>query len=96
MPPSVFLDEEGRRVILVPVKEPSEMVGRKYIAERLGVSNSVLSRSPWHFPDFGERVYGHKDPRPYSKKDVDDWLAIPARRRRAMYMEWRSRNEAEE
>lgn len=97
MPPSIFTDENGRKVLLVPVKQPRVMVGRKYIAQRLGVGNAELSKRPWHFPDFGEKVYGKRNPMPYTKAEVDDWLSIPARARRKMYMEWKEKqNEADE
>lgn len=97
MPPSVFYDEDGNKVLLVPIRERTEMVGRKYIRAKLGCSNSELSKRPWHFPDFGEKIYGHYGAEPYTKKEVDAWLSIPAKVRRERYREWKdSGNESKE
>lgn len=96
MTPTMVKDETGRRFILFPVKEPpEEMVGREYIRESLDVTNSMLSKAPWDFPDFGVSLRGRRGHRPYKKSDVDKWLAIPARIRRQRYMEWR-KDEADE
>ena len=92
MPPSIFTDEKGNKVLLVPVKQPKVMVGRQYISQRLGVGNAELSKRPWHFPDFGQKTYGHRNPMPYTKEEVDRWLSIPARARRRMYLEWKEKS----
>lgn len=87
MSPKTVRDEEGRRYILVPVRESSEYVGREYIMEKLGISHSALSHQPWMYPDFGKAIAGRRNCRPYRKEEVDEWLAIPAKKRRRMYLE---------
>lgn len=81
---------DGEAYLLTPAENIP--VGTTYIIESLGISRASLSRSPWHYPDFGVKMRGHKRIKPYSKLEVDSWLTIPARKRREMYLEWR-RNE---
>ena len=83
---------DGKDYILTPADNTP--VGTEYIRSVLGITSSTLSRSPWHYPDYGKAVKGHKRTKPYRKSDVDSWLAIPARTRRRRYME--EMNEAGE
>lgn len=92
MPPNILYDESGNKVLMIPIREPKMMVGRKYIAEKLECSNSELSKRPWNFPDFGVKVYGFYNPKPYTKQEVDSWLSIPAKERRRRYREWKEKN----
>lgn len=92
MQAGIFSDENGNRVFLVPLrgqKKKPVMVGRKYICSKLAITNGCLSKTPWHFPDFGEKIYGHYGAEPYTKEEVDEWLAIPAKVRRGKYKEWK-------
>ena len=84
--------ETGQEMMLVPVYKKPEYVGREYIMSRLGITTSCLSKCPWHMPDFGEKVKERRRARPYLKRDVDEWLSIPAKERRERYMEYRRNN----
>ena len=95
MPTNMLMDEDGNRYILVPIRQKKEMVGREYVMQRLGIGKAQLSRSPWNLPDFGMKVKGHKGIKPYTKDEVDEWLTIPARRRREMYKEWKGDVDAD-
>ena len=85
---------DGRTYRLIPTD--NELVGTDYIIERLGIKRATLSRSPWHYPDFGVKMKGHKRIKPYTRTEVDSWLAIPSRIRRERYLEWRKENEIDE
>ena len=84
---------DGKAYFLIPAENVP--VGSTYITETLGISRATLSRSPWHYPDFGVRMRGHKRIKPYGKLEVDSWLTIPAKVRRERYYEWRRSNEAD-
>ena len=89
MPTGVYVDKDGKRYILVPVKDQDEMVGREYVMKCLGIKKAQMSRTPWNLPDFGEAVKGRRRIRPYHKEDIDKWLLIPSKKRREMYKEWK-------
>ena len=93
MTPIKVVGEDGREYVLVPVKDTAEKVGRQYIMDKLGITKSSLSRAPWDFPDFGVKLKSApRGARPYTRKEVDDWLAIPQRIRKRRYLEWKERN----
>ena len=94
MTPIKVVGEDGRKYVLVPVKDTAtDKVGRQYIMEKLGITKSSLSRAPWDFPDFGVKLRNaHRGAKPYTRKEVDDWLSIPQRIRKKRYIEWREKN----
>lgn len=88
MTPKMVTDGDGNRFILTPIRNPDDTiwVGREYAAEVLGVTASTISRQPWSFPDYGARFHaGRIGERPYTKAEMDKWLAIPHRKRKEMY-----------
>ena len=78
----------GEEYILIPAKEyMADKMGRAEIREYLEVSNVTLTRKPWMFPDFGKALKGHVGVKPYTRGQVMDWLSIPEKKRKKLYLE---------
>lgn len=83
----------GEECYIIPIKdlqaiEEDELVGLDFITEYLETDRLGLWRRPWELPDFGEPKNGK---RVYKKSKVMEWLAIPAKKRKRMYMEYKEK-----
>lgn len=85
----------GEEYIIIPASQyMADRMGRAEIREYLEVSNVTLTRKPWMFPDFGRALKGHVGIKPYTRQQVMDWLAIPEKKRKKLYLE--SKGESDE
>lgn len=83
---------QGKTFVLTPIDEyMDEMLGRQDIMEYLECSNVTLFRKPWVFPDFGVAVKGKRGIKPYKRRDVLDWLAVPENKRKKLYKEYKEK-----
>lgn len=90
------LEIHGQTFVLTPIDEyMDEKVGREEIRSYLECDRMTLFRKPWVFPDFGVALQGKRGAKPYSRKQVLDWLSIPEKKRKRLYEEYiGDRNEA--
>lgn len=82
----MFAEVEAIAVSLgvdVATSESAKVITVARLAEMMGVSRATLYASPWRMPNFGE---GEKR---WSRSEVDAWLAIPEKERKA---EWKNRS----
>lgn len=88
----------GQKYVLVPEAEyeilTDEKVGTRFVADYLGVTQVTAWRNKWNYPDFGKALEGRRGSniKPYSRKEMENWLRIPDRIRKKKYME--AMNEA--
>lgn len=79
---------QDKTYVLKPIEEyMDERIGREEIASYLECNRAMLSRKPWIFPDFGEAVKGLRGAKPYRRQDVLDWLSIPEKKRKRLFLE---------
>ncbi|MGX8678382.1 MAG: hypothetical protein ACQGQO_04665 [Sphaerochaetaceae bacterium] len=78
----------GETYALVPYEQfntlckSGDLVDRKYIREKLGISPQNLTKQPWLLPDFGVNAPKGKQ---WTRVEVDMWLAIGRKELRQRY-----------